>query len=798
MRRALAWLAATRTAALAAPAAANEVMRNFDEDTHVLGDVHVRGAALRYTPEDNDYFAQRVEYSDIPTVRVRAIGVLGTIPASLHRHAAASATRIQIIDAVNSTSGVPTIPQPVDRSGNPIFLGWGQTGEMTIFTISQRLGLAQFDLGQQPPSVRADYVVLHTQSPGGRARHPLIVERLGSHHAPSGFSFGPRVLRRDRTTNQNQWLEYQPLAGQAVEIPLVLLGERPPVPRRLDIQGAMRSGSNPTLMPSPATVESDGEIRIPMLANHPLDSGNLPPASAFSVRAGGSRLAVASVRYERAGAGVPVYNGTAYPSDVILTMVTPVPPSVRVSGRYADPTRGDDTAALQDEGGVDAPSFVFDVTTGRNASTATEYGLVGNIEETAGDAVAAAREGRWQPFSFSTADAQAGWRPTKLEVVVAEAADGDAIEAALYAVSGGEPTKRLATIGRKTVSAAGTVEFDLPATAAFHLLDETYAVHLRADAGTPKLGTTASDDESTAFFTSWQLGDAYWYWKTEKTGESDYADGDRALRVRLTGGVNLPAEGYVRLDGDFPPDTDPASQFQSTAYVGVELIAAAWDVSDANGLPPESQDSSLHDYSWWKVGGTELLGDGISFTPGSALAGEVIEARASFLDGAGNRETLKSRRLLVSANRAPVFADDAPTKLQVSEHAPVYTNVGDPIVATDPDGHEVLYSLFNLPGTGPLQFQMEEPSSGQVQTIALLDYESRALAGHAIETYALQAEDIFGGLSRRDLRIEVLDGPNVNVEPVQIPVAGSDRQFRYRAQTDDPNNDVEAGARVKF
>ncbi|MFC7205544.1 SwmB domain-containing protein [Comamonas endophytica] len=74
-----------------------------------------------------------------------------------------------------------------------------------------------------------------------------------------------------------------------------------------------------------------------------LDAGNPPAAGSFTVNVNGAAATVASV----------VVEGSA----VVLTLATPVPNGAAVTVAYADPSAGNDAAAIQDGAGNDAPSL---------------------------------------------------------------------------------------------------------------------------------------------------------------------------------------------------------------------------------------------------------------------------------------------------------------------------------------------------------------------------------------------------------------------------------------------------------
>ena len=74
------------------------------------------------------------------------------------------------------------------------------------------------------------------------------------------------------------------------------------------------------------------------------------------------------------------------------------------------------------------------------------------------------------------------------------------------------------------------------------------------------------------------------------------------------------------------------------------------------------------------------------------------------------------------ANTAPVFPDGASTTRTITEHTAAGVNIGTAIAATDAD-HDAL--TYTLGGTDAAAFAIE-PTTGQLQTKAALDYETKS------------------------------------------------------------------------
>ena len=72
-------------------------------------------------------------------------------------------------------------------------------------------------------------------------------------------------------------------------------------------------------------------------------------------------------------------------------------------------------------------------------------------------------------------------------------------------------------------------------------------------------------------------------------------------------------------------------------------------------------------------------------------------------------------------NNSPVFTEGTSTTRSIPERTASGTNIGNPVAATDADNHSLDYSLS---GTDANSFSID-PDTGQLQTFAALDYETK-------------------------------------------------------------------------
>ena len=121
-----------------------------------------------------------------------------------------------------------------------------------------------------------------------------------------------------------------------------------------------------------------------------------------------------------------------------------------------------------------------------------------------------------------------------------------------------------------------------------------------------------------------------------------------------------------------------------------------------------------------------------------------------------------------SPNNAPVFTDGATTTRSVAENTASGENIGAAIAATDADTDDTL--IYTLGGTDAGAFRIVS-SSGQLQTSAALDYETKALY-----TVSVSVSDGNGGSDNIPVTINVKDVAE-NTAPVFSDGASTTRSI---------------------
>ena len=113
----------------------------------------------------------------------------------------------------------------------------------------------------------------------------------------------------------------------------------------------------------------------------------------------------------------------------------------------------------------------------------------------------------------------------------------------------------------------------------------------------------------------------------------------------------------------------------------------------------------------------------------------------------GEDDSIDVRIDVTDVNEAPVFADDAPTDLDVVENTAAGENIGGPVTATDPEGSTVSYELDDGDGAS---FDID--ANGQIQTKdALMD------EGQATYTVTVTASDDDNNEATHEVTITVTD-----------------------------------------
>ena len=241
------------------------------------------------------------------------------------------------------------------------------------------------------------------------------------------------------------------------------------------------------------------------------------------------------------------------------------------------------------------------------------------------------------------------------------------------------------------------------------------------------------------------------YWDTTTSGQATGSNGQGQTTTQLqtpTGYSGLYADWNVDLDGD-GTNNDPWDFGETDEY---PVLAVDFD---GNGdttwqefgyqlreSPPltVTTDTGLIVLSWDAVTPHWTAPPAVTYTV-YRTTGSIVEAVAEDLPAPeytdlavtrgttytyqvaavvnGGKATWSGLVTVTAPNQAPTFAGGTSAERSIAEHTT--GNIGLPITATDPDADTRTYSLS---GTDAAAFSLN-PSTGQLQTAAALDYETK-------------------------------------------------------------------------
>ena len=154
-----------------------------------------------------------------------------------------------------------------------------------------------------------------------------------------------------------------------------------------------------------------------------------------------------------------------------------------------------------------------------------------------------------------------------------------------------------------------------------------------------------------------------------------------------------------------------------------------------------------------------------SYTPVAGDVGNYLRAKVTYTDGHGSGKMAYVVSDLVvrvepPSNGAPEFSAATATR-SVAENTPSGRNVGAPVTATDPDTNDTL--TYSLEGQDAASFALADPTSGQIQTKAPLDYEgsknSYSVTVKATDPFGLY-DTIVVTINVRDVNESISPPPN--------------------------------------
>ena len=148
------------------------------------------------------------------------------------------------------------------------------------------------------------------------------------------------------------------------------------------------------------------------------------------------------------------------------------------------------------------------------------------------------------------------------------------------------------------------------------------------------------------------------------------------------------------------------------------------------GDPISATDPDNEDTLTYTLGGVEAAAFDIDSTDGQLRTKNPLdyETKASYSvsvsvsDGNGGTDSIDVTITITDVNEAPLFADGDTTTRTIAENTAAGIHIGSAISASDPENDTLTYSLS---GTDAASFDIVS-SSGQLQTKAALDYETKS------------------------------------------------------------------------
>ena len=386
-----------------------------------------------------------------------------------------------------------------------------------------------------------------------------------------------------------------------------------------------------------------------------LQLSNLPPASAFTVTAGGSAVTVSGV-LPRPGA----------PDVFVITVSPAIRQGQAIVVTYTDPTAGDDATAFQDTAGNDAATF----TTGlngvpavTNSSTVTNTPATGapTITGTAqvGQTLTAGTTAIMDAEGLTSVSYTYQWIRVATDNTETNISGATASTYTLVAADRGTTIKVKVSF---TDDASNPETLTSAATAVVSAAPNTLATGAPTITGTAQVGQTLTADTTAIMDADGLTNVSYTYqWiRVDGGTETNIASAtastytlvaaDQGKMIKVTVSFTDDASNAETLTSaataavSAAPNTPAtgAPTITGTAQVGQTLTAGTTAIMDAEGLTTPS-----YTYQWIRVATdnseTNIASATAStYTLVAADRGTTIKVKVSFTDDASNAETLTS------------------------------------------------------------------------------------------------------------------------------------------------------------
>ena len=221
-------------------------------------------------------------------------------------------------------------------------------------------------------------------------------------------------------------------------------------------------------------------------------------------------------------------------------------------------------------------------------------------------------------------------------------------------------------------------------------------------------------------------------------------------------------------------DEDGTVKLAPEALMGTAVTATLEDPDGNISGTSWSWQRSEDQNSWTTIGGATSD----TYTPQAADVGHYLRATAAYTDGEGSGKSARATTTNRVPNRDPDFGATTAER-SVDENTATNTDFDTPVEATDPDGHDLTYTLG---GTHGSSFDIDD-STGQLRTKASLNHEGRR--SYSVRVTATDEE---GATDSINVTINVgnLDEDGAVTLSSGMPAAGTE----LRATLQDPDGGV--------
>ena len=270
-----------------------------------------------------------------------------------------------------------------------------------------------------------------------------------------------------------------------------------------------------------------------------------------------------------------------------------------------------------------------------------------------------------------------------------------------------------------------------------YTLGGTDAASFRIDSTTGQLQTSAPLD--------YEMQSAYTVKVTVSDRNTAAPDSETALIATIT--------VTIRMADSVPVFSEGAATTRRIA----ENTASGTNIGD-----PVSATDADGDTLTYTLGGANAASFRIQSATGQLQTSAPLdyETQSTYtvevtVSGGESTATIAVAINVMNVNEAPVFSEGAATTRSIAENTASGTNIGAPIVATDPDGDTLTYSLG---GTDAASFEIQS-DTGQLQTSAVLDYETRT-------TYTVEVT-----VSDRDAEVEATASDTERTATITVTIS---------------------------